>query len=87
MKKIIFLSFLLLSLHSFPKGQSIDEWIEYEINSFNEEEHYFLKKEQGPWLLDKIRLRIRPLFGVELPTISSLEIKPFIEFHWKRSKP
>ena len=34
----------------------------------------------------KVKLRIRPLIGVEVPYLASLEIKPFVEFHWKAKK-
>ena len=34
------------------------------------------------WELSKIRVRMRSKFGLEVPYLAKLEIKPFIEFHY-----
>ena len=87
--KIVLLFFLLFSgPNTFAKFHSLENWIEEEVISFdNEEKTSFQNRLSGPWELNKIRLRVRPLFGLEIPSLASLEIKPFIEFHWKASSP
>ena len=87
MKKILPLIFLILSFNSFSNTMSYESWVEEEIVSFNETEESTIKQASGAWDLDKVRLRVRPLFGVEIPFLASFEIKPFIEFHWQVSRP
>jgi hypothetical protein len=86
MKKLIGLILILSYSEISTKEISFNNWIEQEIESFNGEER-ILTKNSGTWTLDKVRLRVRPLLGIEVPYLASLEIKPFIEFHWKNSKP
>ena len=87
--KIVLLFLLLFSgPPTFAKFHSLENWIEEEVISFNNEENTsFQNRLLGPWELNKIRLRVRPLFGPEIPSLATLEIKPFIEFHWKASLP
>ena len=87
--KILILFLLLFSgPYSFAKLYSLENWIEEEVISFNnEDDTSFQNQLPGPWELNKVRLRVRPLFGLEIPSFASLEIKPFIEFHWKAPSP
>ena len=82
MKKLIGLILILSFSEISTKEISFNDWIEQEIEFFNGEER-ILTKNAGAWTLDKVRLRVRPLLGVDVPYLASLEIKPFIEFHWK----
>ena len=86
MKKLIGLILILSYVDISAKETSFNDWIEQEIESFNGEER-ILTQNSRTWTLDKVRIRVRPLLGVEIPYLASLEIKPFIEFHWKNSKP
>ena len=87
MKKLLPIMFLLLSLNAFSQNISYENWIEQEISAFHDDNEYeevnLMKKAPVHWDLDKIRLRVRPLIGVEVPFLASFEIKPFIEFHWQ----
>ncbi len=72
---------LLLALEVSGKEVSYNYWLEKEIESFSTQERVF-EKTLGSWSLDKVIFRVRPLVGVEVPFLASLEIKPFIEFYW-----
>ena len=85
MKKALVFLLLISSSYAFPEINTFENWLEEEISNFNTEDNTFQKENSGPLRLDKIRLRVRPLFGLEIPKLASLEIKPFIEFHWKAS--
>ena len=88
MKIVLLFLFLFSGPHTFAKFHSLENWIEEEVTSFNNEEDTSIQNQlPGPWELNKVRLRVRPLFGLEIPPFASLEIKPFIEFHWKTSSP
>ena len=88
MKIAILFLILFSGSDTVAKINSLENWIEEEIISFtNEENASFKNKLPGPWELEKVRLRVRPLFGLEIPALASFEIKPFIEFHWKASSP
>ena len=87
MKIAFLLLFLFSSTHAFSENNSFEDWLEEEMITINHEQDHeessFKSQLSEPWVLDKIRFRIRPLFGFEIPELASLEIKPFIEFHWK----
>ena len=87
MKKMLFFLFLLLSSITFAEINTFEKWLEEEISVFSTENIPFQNKASSSLKLDKVRLRVRPLFGLEIPKLASLEIKPFIEFHWKASSP
>ena len=91
MKIAFLLLFLFSSTYAFSEINSFENWLEKEMISFhheeNHEENSFQSHLSGPWALDKIRFIVRPLFALEIPALASLEIKPFIEFHWKASSP
>ena len=87
MRIVLLFLFLFSSSYAFPETVSFEDWLEEEITFFSNEENNFKKQTIGPWALNKVRLRVRPLLGLEVVNLASLEIKPFIEFHFKASPP
>ena len=80
MKKLSVLMFFAFTVSS--NEFSYNDWLEKEIKAFSNQEIIFEKK-SGPWDLDKVILRVRPLVGIEIPLLASFEIKPFVEFYWE----
>ena len=86
MKKIFGIIFFLIAFNVYAEKVSYNEWLEQEIESFGTNEESFMQDYNSSWDLHKIKLRIRPLVGVEVPYLASFEIKPFVEFHWTAKK-
>lgn len=87
MRIVLLFLFLFSSSHAFSETVSFEDWLEEEITFFSTDENNFEKQTMGPWALNKVRLRVRPLLGLEIVNLASLEIKPFIEFHFKATPP
>ena len=86
MKKIFGIIFFLIAFNVYAEKVSYNQWLEQEIESFGTNEESFMQDYNSSWDLHKIKLRIRPLVGVEVPYLASFEIKPFVEFHWTAKK-
>ena len=86
MKKIFGIIFFLIAFNVYAEKVSYNQWLEQEIESFGTNEESFMQNYNSSWDLHKIKLRIRPLVGVEVPYLASFEIKPFVEFHWTAKK-
>ena len=86
MKKIFGIIFFLIAFNVYAEKVSYNQWLEQEIESFGTNEESFMQDYSSSWDLHKIKLRIRPLVGVEVPYLASFEIKPFVEFHWTAKK-
>ena len=86
MKKIFGIIFFLIAFNVYAEKVSYNQWLEQEIESFGTNEESFMQDYNSSWNLHKIKLRIRPLVGVEGPYLASFEIKPFVEFHWTAKK-
>ena len=86
MKKIFGIIFFLIAFNVYAEKVSYNQWLEQEIESFGTNEESFMQDYSSYWDLHKIKLRIRPLVGVEVPYLASFEIKPFVEFHWTAKK-
>ena len=86
MKKIFGIIFFLIAFNVYAEKISYNQWLEQEIESFGTNEESFMQDYSSSWDLHKIKLRIRPLVGVEVPYLASFEIKPFVEFHWTAKK-
>tara|TARA_Y100001954_G_scaffold52647_1_gene56042 strand:+ start:7865 stop:8131 length:267 start_codon:yes stop_codon:yes gene_type:complete len=86
MKKIFGIIFFLIAFNVYAEKVSYNQWLEQEIESFGTNEESFMQDYNSFWDLHKIKLRIRPLVGVEVPYLASFEIKPFVEFHWTAKK-
>ena len=86
MKKIFGIIFFLIAFNVYAEKISYNQWLEQEIESFGTNEESFMQDYNSSWDLHKIKLRIRPLVGVEVPYLASFEIKPFVEFHWTAKK-
>ena len=86
MKKIFGIIFFLIAFNVYAEKVSYNQWLEQEIESFGTNEEPFMQDYNSSWDLHKIKLRIRPLVGVEVPYLASFEIKPFVEFHWTAKK-
>ena len=86
MKKIFGIIFFLIAFNVYAEKVSYNQWLEQEIESFGTNEGSFMQDYNSSWDLHKIKLRIRPLVGVEVPYLASFEIKPFVEFHWTAKK-
>ena len=86
MKKIFGIIFFLIVFNVYAEKVSYNQWLEQEIESFGTNEESFMQDYSSYWDLHKIKLRIRPLVGVEVPYLASFEIKPFVEFHWTAKK-
>ena len=86
MKKILGIILFLITFNVYAEKVSYNQWLEQEIESFGTNEESFMQDYNSSWDLHKIKLRIRPLVGVEVPYLASFEIKPFVEFHWTAKK-
>ena len=86
MKKILGIILFLITFNVYAEKVSYNQWLEQEIESFGTNEESFMQDYSSSWDLHKIKLRIRPLVGVEVPYLASFEIKPFVEFHWTAKK-
>ena len=86
MKKIFGIIFFLIAFNVYAEKVSYNQWLEQEIESFGTNEESFMQDYSSYWDLHKIKLRVRPLVGVEVPYLASFEIKPFVEFHWTAKK-
>ena len=86
MKKIFGIILFLIAFNVYAEKVSYNQWLEQEIESFGTNEESFMQDYNSSWDLHKIKLRIRPLVGVEVPYLASFEIKPFVEFHWTAKK-
>ena len=75
-----------MTFNVYAEKVSYNQWLEQEIESFGTNEESFMQDYNSSWDLHKIKLRIRPLVGVEVPYLASFEIKPFVEFHWTAKK-
>lgn len=40
----------------------------------------------GPWSLNRIRVRVKPTIGLEIPWLASFEIRPMVELYWTKKK-
>ncbi|MDC0253809.1 hypothetical protein OAK75_02855 [Bacteriovoracales bacterium] len=86
MKKLSCLILILLAFNVSAEKITYNQWLDNEIESFSTQDKVFEQDLNSSWSLKKVKLRIRPLIGVEVPYLASLEIKPFVEFHWKAKK-
>tara|TARA_Y100000590_G_scaffold406678_1_gene496242 strand:- start:220 stop:480 length:261 start_codon:yes stop_codon:yes gene_type:complete len=86
MKKLSCLILILLAFNVSAEKITYDQWLDKEIKAFSVQDRVFEEHQSSSWSLKKVKLRIRPLIAVEVPYLASLEIKPFVEFHWKAKK-
>ena len=75
----------------FANKLSLDEYLNTEIQStlesFNEVEQ---TKPQAPdegWYQNTMRLRVRAKLGLEVSWLAKAEVKPSVEYIWKRKNP
>ena len=52
-----------------------------------EENEYLKLGPQQYWYFDSFRIRIRLKLGIDVPKLASFEIRPFVEFYWKKTLP
>ncbi len=86
MKKLSGLILILLAFNVSAEKITYSQWLDKEIKAFSVQDRVFEQHQNSFWSLKKVKLRIRPLIGIEVPYLASLEIKPFVEFHWKAEK-
>ena len=92
MKRLIILVLTVLFANPvFAAKQSFTEYMNTEIQStlesFNEIEQVEPKAPSEGWYQNTMRLRVRPKLGLEVAWLAKAELKPSIEFIWKRKNP
>ena len=87
--KLVLFSGLIFSAQAFA-NQSLEQFVEetvwkatdsYTTSSFGEAD--LLARNNG-FEHSTTRIRFRPIFGVEIPWLVKAEVKPTIEFIWKK---
>ncbi len=83
MRRILFI-FLYCSNFAIANDilDDMDELL-YNATSIGEAAHHS-KVQQNDFRFDKLRVRLRGKVGLEVPLLSSLELKLFVEPHFKR---
>ncbi|MCO4795056.1 MAG: hypothetical protein KC493_15170 [Bacteriovoracaceae bacterium] len=85
MKKILLtLSILMLTTPSFAGGLELSNFIKDELKVINLNLEDSEKSASDSHQLSKVRVRVRGKAGIEVPFLAKFELKPIVEFHFKK---
>jgi hypothetical protein len=81
--KIIILGLIIFSIGCFAENEknefSINKQYEKSLEVFDE---IVLDNSSSSWIFSRFRVRLRSKIALEVPYLSKLEMRPFIEFHF-----
>lgn len=93
MKYVMILALMFSISNAFSSEKlSVGEWIKKEVDSqmtetnASEDDSVAGVTASG-FYFNKIRVRIKATVGMEIPSLASFEVKPYIALHFKRSNP